>query len=403
MRVLLNRARSRDDGAITIIVAVSMLALILVTAFVTDFGLAYYTKRQLQTGADGAVLAAGNYYAAQTGTSCDTIRTAGTSTAQTIANRVGNHNVSDDANQTYSDQCLGSGLALETYFSHTATRATLFGAMVARQITTGRDAKSQVRVPPGVAGLRPYMICVPNAQSLRAAGTTAIQVVYFPGTGCGSTPGNWFPVECPKPDDGNSDQDLADNTFAGCSQSIYAVDTNASPQTTPPSDATPAVIQSREVAQCASEPKTSSSGLPGNPGPPQVLQTGACLVGDTGNNMTSNPVSTAWTSLLDKIIVLPLFDQATVHNKGSNTWYPVAGFISVQVCGYQWQGNGKSVVQRTGTSPDCKNAVQPPTPTQPDYLLLRYTNIVFGGSSSPSTCRLGDPTCDFGRSVFLTQ
>lgn len=393
----------RDEGAITIIVALSMVGLIIVAGFVTDFGLAYYTKRQLQTGADSAVLGAGQYYATRSAADCAGLRTAFGSNAQGVANSLGTQNVANDQNQTYSDQCLAGGTVLEAYFSHTATNNTLFGAMVAKQITTQRDAKSQTRVPPGVAGLRPYMICVPNAQSLRAAGTNAIQVVYFPGTGCGTTPGNWFPVECPPPDNGSSDQDLADNTSAGCSKTIYGVDTNASPQTNPPSDATPAVIQAREVAQCAAESKTSTTGSAGTPGPPQVLQVGGCLVGDQGNNMTSSPVSSAWTSLLDKVIVLPLFDQATVHNQGSNTWYPVTGFISVQVCGYRWQGKGNSVIQRLGTSPSCAGATQPPSPTQPDYLLLRYTSILFGGSSSPSTCRLGDPTCDFGRSVFLTQ
>jgi Flp pilus assembly protein TadG len=47
----------RDDGAVAVLVAVCMVALLAVGAFVLDVGRIYAERRQLQNGADAATLA----------------------------------------------------------------------------------------------------------------------------------------------------------------------------------------------------------------------------------------------------------------------------------------------------------------------------------------------------------
>jgi hypothetical protein len=50
--------KGEEDGAITIIVALSLSVIIVFAAFVTDFGLAYVKASETQNGADAAALAA---------------------------------------------------------------------------------------------------------------------------------------------------------------------------------------------------------------------------------------------------------------------------------------------------------------------------------------------------------
>jgi hypothetical protein len=64
MRVEL-KGRRDERGAVAIIVAFSSVLLLIMAAFVVDFGQAYANKRQSQTAADAAVLAAGTTYSSQ--------------------------------------------------------------------------------------------------------------------------------------------------------------------------------------------------------------------------------------------------------------------------------------------------------------------------------------------------
>lgn len=47
-----------EDGVVAVFVALTMVVLLSFTAFVTDYGMVYYKKSQLQTAVDAAALAA---------------------------------------------------------------------------------------------------------------------------------------------------------------------------------------------------------------------------------------------------------------------------------------------------------------------------------------------------------
>ncbi|WP_442940073.1 pilus assembly protein TadG-related protein [Nocardioides sp. B-3] len=58
MRVQLRRRPRNRDGAIAVLVALLAVVLFTLSAFVADLGVAYTSKRQLQTAADAGALAA---------------------------------------------------------------------------------------------------------------------------------------------------------------------------------------------------------------------------------------------------------------------------------------------------------------------------------------------------------
>ena len=73
MRVQVTRPRSRAQrGAIALLAAALSVVVVTVAAFAVDFGMAYTSKRQLQTAADAGALAAASYYTQQLG-NCSTL------------------------------------------------------------------------------------------------------------------------------------------------------------------------------------------------------------------------------------------------------------------------------------------------------------------------------------------
>ncbi len=65
--------RTEESGAIAIISALLAVVIFGMAAFVVDFGIAYNSKRQLQTAADAGALAAAQVYKSQTGVPCATL------------------------------------------------------------------------------------------------------------------------------------------------------------------------------------------------------------------------------------------------------------------------------------------------------------------------------------------
>jgi Flp pilus assembly protein TadG len=372
--------RATDDtGAVALMVAGATIVLAILVAFSTDLGMAYTSKRQMQNASDSAVLASAGVYASSRATCADLLSAIGTS-ARSKADSIAASNYAGADTTAYDDTCLSSKV-LQTHYVMQDTSGPFFGGVAGvHSIGTRSEATATVSVPPTLSGLKPYMICLADALSLRDTPGQPVQVFYFPS--CGNAPGNWYTVECPPPDDGNGNSVLTTNTAEGCTSPINAVDTSAAA-----GDA--AGITALLRAACNTEPRQSDGML-------------GCLVGDTGNDMTSGNVSDAWNALVGQEIELPIFDPASFHSRGSHTWYPVKGFLSATVCGYHWQSasGSKSLVQNTGV---CAGAVAPTSPTQDNWMLLKYQSVGFGGSSNPPICALGDPTCDFGRQVLLTK
>ena len=390
MRVLLNKCQSNptDGGAIAIIVALLTTVIFLLAGFATDFGMAYTSKRDLQNSADAAALSAAQTFANGSG-NCDALRSALSSSAQTTADSIAQQNVAGFAKSWQRNEwnvmCPGDvgrviagDKGLEVAYGNQAITPTTFGALAGiSSIAASRRAVASVFVPDSLTGLRPYMICIGDAQRVQANPAT-IQRVDFPS--CGNAPGNWYTVECPPPDDGNGNPVLANNTENGCSSPVNIVDTSSA-------NGDPAQIVNLLKAACNGVSKTSD-GLKG------------CMVADTGNDMTSKNVRDAWNTLLGKVIVLPVFDPNTVVGNGSNAKYPVKAMIAVRVCGYQWQSGKANGSVTTG---DCAGTPSP-LPSGSDYLYLRYSHWIASGSSVGTKCQLGDPNCDFGvRGISLVQ
>ena len=92
-------------------------------------------------------------------------------------------------------------------------------------------------------------------------------------------------------------------------------------------------------------------------------------------------------SILDKEIVIPVFDQVT--GQGANSQFRITGFVGVQVCG--WKFNHKS---GSGTC-----FTPPAFPVPNNYLQVQGKRFIPIGDLNTS-CALGTSTCDNGVRLF---
>ena len=115
MRVLLmSRVRRDERGAVAVVVALMMIVLCICAALVTDFGMAYVNKRQAQTAADAAVLAAGRVIAGQSGSCADlTANTALMSGANAAADQLRLANLPGSPDVNLVPDCSTGSLRLD--------------------------------------------------------------------------------------------------------------------------------------------------------------------------------------------------------------------------------------------------------------------------------------------------
>lgn len=367
-----------DDGAIAVIVALLLVVTVGIAAFTTDFGSAYVSKRQLQSAADAGSLAAAQELGKYTG-SCTSVSTSSTAraAAQASAEQYAQANRGGDRQRTdWSVACSADGRSIEVTYANSATTPRFFGGLFgAGPYTTSRTATAAVGVPSGGYGLRPYFVCISDAQALQATSGSGYLRIAFPNPSCGNQPGNWYTSDCPEDGSGNGTPVIAVNTRIGCESTISIVDTSSA-------GGNAAQIKALLLAACAGNPAMSASR--------------GCLTGNTGN-LPSNPISTEWTALLGKDIALPVFQPDTVVGTGNNAKYPVKAILGVTVCAYKW--NSKS---GRSTANGCQGITIPSG--NANFLWLKYKTIQVSGSSAPYICSLGDTSCDFGaRSVRLVK
>jgi Flp pilus assembly protein TadG len=366
--------KPEDSGAVAIIVALSTVGLAIVAAFSTDLGLAYNSSRQLQTSADAASLAAAGQLASHPGT-CATIvaDTAAVSAARTLADQVSQSNRPGRTPTTWSVACSPDNKRVEVTYGNSGTTTGFFGGLTgATSIGAAKSATAEVFVPSGVGGLRPYFLCLSDAQALEATSGSGFLDIPYPNAACGNEGGNWYSVDCPEDGTGNSTPVIGVNTSEGCDSEISIVDTSgAYPPVTAAFD--PTIEKSLLLQAC-------DGGLSGSAG---------CLTGNTGN-LASNPVQTAWDGLLGKSIALPVFRADTVVGSGNNAKYPIKAILGAKVCAYEWQNK-----QASSSDPDCAGVVFPSGPPS-DHLWLKFETIQVSGSSKPNpVCAVGDPLCKF--------
>ena len=162
--------RSRNQaGATAILVAALAVTLIGMAAFTADFGLAYTSKRQLQTSTDAAVLAAGAVYAQKPGSCNDLVsgpkKDEYLEDAEDAAKGIVGDNQASAAPSALTVNCVDDKLVVG--MSATATTKTTFGALFgASSINTQRSAEATVDVPTSAAGIRPVHDLFPQPSGI---------------------------------------------------------------------------------------------------------------------------------------------------------------------------------------------------------------------------------------------
>lgn len=354
MRVPLRSATRRsdaEDGAVAILMAVCTIILVAVLAFLTDFGLAYANKQALQSGVDAASLAAGRHIAekALPNQTCDSIEAGMEDSAAAIVQEY------FALNGTAADAAVGPGPngyiecndnALMVSVVAAQTSPYILGTPFVEEGSDGIALKSRAKAAVGPAGsalgIRPFAICKVDAEALEAAYGQAYNIVLDNRTnrGCGVASGNFGLMDL----DGGA---------------------NGTPQV-------------REWILNGYEREISAA-------PPTVLEGGP---GDTGGGALDAQMDT----VIGEDVVLPVFDS--VVRDGANARYTISGFISVEICGFDFAG-------RRGIG-GCFDSSAEPDPGRNSYLQVTFKRLIAVGELNTS-CEIGAP-CDRGaRVVKLAQ
>ncbi|WP_323097569.1 pilus assembly protein TadG-related protein [Intrasporangium sp. YIM S08009] len=155
MRVLLRRLPidRNERGAVTLIVTFCMVALCICAAIVTDFGMAYVNKRQAQTAADAAVMAAGKVFSGKSGTCASLIGDMTLmSSAETAADQLRLANLPNSPNVDLVPSCATGTLTLDYHVSINSPLG--LGQMVSGSdhLTVDREAQSSLKVVTTIVG-----------------------------------------------------------------------------------------------------------------------------------------------------------------------------------------------------------------------------------------------------------
>lgn len=399
------RPAGDEEGAVAIVVALLLSVLLIISAFAVDFGLSYTSSLSLQTAADAASTAAASSYADEQVTCVGgtLARTGGArslgvmqSDAQTTAADImaANHLDAVESPGAFTVGCESGAIVVR--WANTATTDVGLGGVIGMdEITTERRSAAALSVPDTtVDGLRPYAVC---SDDLPASLPSGIMTIRYPGhvaTGsqCPSTSGGWLTLNCPVvadgnnyPDEGNGQPALEYATEFGCSNPVSIV---------PNQDTDPAVRHNQMVAAC---------------NPPANTPDGDCLgvqTGDVGNRR----IWDAWRAILGEEITHPVIcgqppcTPAVSIGSGNNARHPVQRLAGVTVCGFHFGSNA----QRHGDTQDgpCAGADASPGGNRSvdNYLLLVFNSLQTAGTVTPSTCTIGDTSCDGGlRRVLLTE
>lgn len=384
----------QDDGAVAVMVAILVVVLVGIAAFVTDFGMAYVNKTALQKAADAASLAAAgkaidnlqagetcSQFSARVAANTGGIRT----TLETAADSIATKNNSKSTRVgSLGVACSSDNKRIEITYSNTGSTATFLGGIFGEStVSASRTATSDIFVATSATGLRPYAVCAGDIASMQLAAGTAIPwaKATFPNPGCGSYNGNWYTINCPG-DTTSSNAKTAEYTEFGCPTEIGIIDQTSV-----------AARNADIVDECTfAAPKPSTPRVPTD-----------CLVSNPGN--IGGVAAGKWAALIDQTILLPVFeptwnDYATANvpsNKcksgGSNGCYPVRALVAVHVCGYNWGGNDRGVSTQTASGQICaglnSQIVRDGVSGSGNALWLSLVNLQVSGTSGPGSGSVG--------------
>lgn len=322
----LRPARARDEhGAIALIVAAFSLALFVLAGFAVDFGQAYNSKQQLQSGADAASLAALSVYKGDT-RPCPALKADSTllTAATTAANAIAKDNRSGAPDGTLSMSCNASNQLTATYLVGGST-TSFVGRLTGTgdNIVANRSAGATLKDAPFAAGqLRPWGLC-------SGAITTSGNVVFVPllngavnpakgptdPCGDGHPPGGWWVGQCIG--QGNGTGASATTVDTGCdSTDAYA------PVPGQPTSPTPTQLYNYLNLKC---PKKASSV--------------SCLASDSGTNF--HTLGSHWAPLVGQTFTMPVFcstpkcSQLADAGGGNTGSYAIQRIATVVLCGYK--------------------------------------------------------------------
>lgn len=405
MRIQLTNRRSDESGAIAVMAGLLATTLALMAGFAVDFGMAYNSKRQLQTAADAASLAAAAVYSKYPGACDPTFVAAHEAEARAAAVQYANSNRPGQTMTWSTPTCLPSGI-LEAHVSSSASTGSAFGGLagIGPDISTSRDAAATVDVPPTTGNMRPLAICVGDLPPGPYGTDTSVKQVYYPGGGhapppsCDvpSSPGQWWLTDCPEDHVGSASL-LKVQIHDGCQDPISVV-ANQSTATTP------AALTALLRQACP----TTGSPIPHDPD---------CL-GLNPGAIDQGQLSDSWKYLIDNSIgiSMPVFcapsacSGTTFSSDQKNV--PVYRLAGVKICGYHFGKQNQTSVKYAPTSGPALTA--PCTAAASTALLADdstdvYLNVVFtqvlveGGTGGIGGCALG-ASCDTGqRRVLLSQ
>ena len=314
-----SRTERAEQGAIALMAAMLCVVLFAVAAIAVDLGMAYVSKRQLQTAADAGVLAATQVYKGQSD-SCATLLTNSTlrQQAQEAADKWAEANRPGKVGTPIELSCPAGG-GISVRYSVSGSTGTSFTGIFngPSSISTARTAGANIGSVMNVGGLRPWGVC---SQVV----TTSGNVVFVPmlngsttatsGTQvCGNQgpPGGWWIAQCIGQGNGNGQTELI--VTNGCSQTYNAVPGQTAAMT-------PSQLYNHLTTAC---PARSSNAT--------------CLSSDPGNNFHNS--SDEWQALVGQTIQMPVFCVRTkcsnmaVAGTGNNASYAIQQIAIVEVCG----------------------------------------------------------------------
>ena len=400
MRVQRVKRHQNDEGVVAILVAVLIVLLAGMAAFVTDQGLAYSRKRQLQTAADGAVLAAAKQLQdnAAPGRTCASVLTAGqvgarasAVTYQALNGPSGSKLVTGPAPAGWSGdagvafRCNAVGNA-EVTVANTGTSPAIFGGLFgAGDYVLSRTATAAMGPPGAIVGLRPFAVCQTAVDALLAADAAhpgSAQLITLDkvfnasssggtATPCGSAPGNWGTLD-----------------FNGGSNPV----TDTSLWTD---------IGYNAVIDLGSGLSIS---FPGDPGFPSA-NAGNCSPADGCQHTVK--LDGALNDIIGRQSVLPVFDVVTAS--GANTTYRVKGFLGITLCGWKIGNNSGTIPDPTYGGLACYDGSTPGVQLPPgngstiNAFQVRVTRFIPIGDISSFCGLTASPAVACDTNLRLTQ
>lgn len=349
MRVQLIRPRTGvEGGAVALLIAFLTLVFATCLAFVTDFGLAYVAKRDLQKGVDAAALAVGNDVALTAPMSADCPTMAAQVNAdRATAEKLFRENVPNGAANLaagtagFQATCEWTGaLHILVITARAAQDSPAFfgGVTGVDQLSLGKASRVVVGPVGKILGLRPFGMCKGVADLATTYPSQAITMdLSNADSGCGTAPGNFGPLDLR-----NINGDPGTDLVGDWTEYDYPhpIPTSPLPYTFEPS------------------------------------------TGSIATNFEEEMIAT-----LGDTIVLPVYDLRS--GNGNTALYRIVDFAAIQVCAIK--------AGLTAFHDPCWNPATVPTESNARYLQFKFVRYVPVGEISV-TCPLG-AACDTGLRV----